>query len=228
MQNEIKDDDLEKCLALLPAGVREILFEFGSKLVVAGGLVRSVVAGEQVADVDVFARGSGLAHVCAERLSKTWQEIYGAKVAVHSSSLAVTVRVVGREGILPVQFCHRWSSFQDASELIGRFDFTVCKAAFWHDGSRWCSLVDPTFYESVEKKRLRYCSPDREEAPGDSLLRVLKYYRRGYRIGLWDLGRVVSRLLETGEGDDEVGELVDRLRKADHGSDEGEAAFFHD
>lgn len=190
MRCELKGDDLNRCLRRLPGGVREILLDFGDEVVVAGGFVRSVVAGEPVADRALELSG---------RLAGDWKVNYDVASSVHQSARAVTVRTVGSGVIPPVQFCYRWP-FQDASDLLGQFDFTVCKAAFWYDGSRWCSLVDPTFYASVSEKRLRYCSPDRVEAPGDALLRVLKYYRRGYRIGLWDLGRVVARLSETGGG----------------------------
>ena len=55
---------------------------------------------------------------------------------------------------------------------------------------------DPRFYEDLAAKRLRYTSPQRNEDAGGSMLRVLKFYQRGYRIPLNCLGAVVSRLVK--------------------------------
>ena len=47
----------------------------------------------------------------------------------------------------------------------------------------------------MASKRLVYRSPARNEDAGGSMLRVLKYYQKGYRIPLDSLGAVIARLI---------------------------------
>jgi hypothetical protein len=93
------------------------------------------------------------------------------------------------------------------------FDFTIAMAGFWWNptgeeetyiensevktrpAGRWDSICDEHFYEDLAAKRLRYTCPQRNEDAGGSMLRVLKFYQRGYRIPLDSLGAVISRLV---------------------------------
>ena len=61
---------------------------------------------------------------------------------------------------------------------------------------KWCSACDPRFYADLAAKRLVYRSPERNEDAGGSMLRVLKFYQRGYRIPLDSLGAVIARLIQ--------------------------------
>lgn len=62
------------------------------------------------------------------------------------------------------------------------------------------------FYPDLAAKRLTYCAPKRIEEAGGSLLRVLKFYRRGYIIPLDSLAAVIARLTSP-PGADSSGEL---------------------
>ena len=57
------------------------------------------------------------------------------------------------------------------------------------------SLCSGTFYQDLAAKRLRYTRPARNEDAGGSLLRVLKYYQKGYRIPLESFAGVLTRLI---------------------------------
>lgn len=75
-----------------------------------------------------------------------------------------------------------------------------CGAQFRADdpatsAGRWRSLVDDRFYPDLAAKRLVYRSPQRNEDAGGSLLRVLKFYQRGYRVPLDSMGAVIARLM---------------------------------
>jgi len=67
----------------------------------------------------------------------------------------------------------------------------------WYDKDKkkWLSTCSKRFYSDLAGKRLVYLSPIRNEDAGGSLLRVLKYYQRGYRIPLNSFGAVLARLL---------------------------------
>lgn len=62
---------------------------------------------------------------------------------------------------------------------------------------QWDSYVDGRFYPDVAAKRLTYRQPIRNEDGGGSMIRVLKYYQKGYRIPLEDLAFVIARLLKS-------------------------------
>jgi hypothetical protein len=63
------------------------------------------------------------------------------------------------------------------------------------ENSGWRSVSDSRFYSDLAAKRLVYTMPQRNEDAGGSMLRVLKYYQRGYRIPIDSLGSVMARLM---------------------------------
>jgi len=173
--------DLQWCVRLLPKALRDIMKK--EEIVVAGGYVRSCVTRETVNDIDLFIPERDYALHLAAALS------VGAKP--HRTVNAITVRGLK----YPVQFITRWV-YDAPQEVLSSFDFTICQAAFWWDHycQRWASAVSDDFYVDLAAKRLVYTNPVREEAPGGSMLRVLKYYQRGYRITIKSLSDVIARL----------------------------------
>ena len=79
--------------------------------------------------------------------------------------------------------------------------------------------MDDDFYSDLAAKRLVYRAPQRNEDAGGSILRVLKFYQRGFRIPLDSLGAVIARLvnqidpaaIEAGihHGDDLLGKTIE-------------------
>ena len=179
---ELMWHDLQWCLRRLPNCVLKILKQYPNTLFVSGGFIRACVAGEDQSDVDLFATTRELACSCAISITDSDHQL-------HKTDNAITVKGYR----LPVQFIHRWT-FDSAESLIASFDFTISMAAFWWDGVRWKSITHPRFYPDLAAKRLIYTSPARIEEVGGSMLRVLKFYQRGYRIPLDSLGAVIARL----------------------------------
>lgn len=191
--------DLQWCLRRTPRKLLEILKRTGSSVFVAGGFIRSCIANDPVNDVDVFC-GSKLD---AERMAALLVD--GDVSRLHHTDNAITVRGFSH----PIQFIHRWV-FSAPEQCVQSFDFTIARAAFWyrHDPvnpleftnadippGKWESVVDSRFYQDLAAKRLIYCNPIRNEDAGGSMLRVLKFYQRGYRIPLDSLGDVIARLM---------------------------------
>jgi len=113
---------------------------------------------------------------------------------------AFTLLNIGR---LPVQFIKRWT-YTDPNLLINEFDFTIAQAVVYciydtEDTERkkpiWKSICSDYFYCDLAAKRLRYTEPKRIEDVGGSLLRMLKFLRKGYRISPESLSKVFVRLL---------------------------------
>lgn len=191
--------DLLWCTRRLPRPVRDLLKKHGASVFIAGGFVRSCVTNEPINDIDVFAPTADTAKALAAELAgeggKTW-----------ASDNAITVK-----GTRPtVQFIHRWT-FAAPADALASFDFTIASAAIWWDGERWQSLCHADFYADLAARRLVYLSPSRNEDAGGSMLRVLKFYQRGYRIPLDSLGAVIARL---GMGVEQVKRGIDEAHLA--------------
>lgn len=181
---ELIKEDLNWCIRRLPKVVLDILKENPEKVFVSGGFVRSCVSGETVNDVDIFAPSKETAELLARRIANE-------KHLLIETDNAFTV--LGYKYTL--QFIHRWS-FQSPAECINSFDFTIAKAVIWDDGKEYKSLIDDRFYIDLAAKRLVYCSPQRNEDAGGSMLRLFKFYQRGYRAPLTTMAAVTARLIQ--------------------------------
>lgn len=175
--------DLHQCVRRLPHKFKGMMKKHGPKIVVAGGYIRSVVSGERISDVDVFAGNKEASGIFAT-------ELQGAD-SYHKTDNAFTVTGLS----LPVQFIFRWV-YDHPVAVVDSFDFTICQAAFWYNTEvqKWDSVCSDRFYQDVAAHRIIYLFPVRNEDAGGSMLRVFKYYQRGYRIPLDSLAGVMSRL----------------------------------
>lgn len=174
--------DVHWIVTTLPPAVRNVLKSFPGQVFLAGGAIRSRVTNDPVSDYDLFVGSRDAARYVADVVADGHR--------VYETENAYTV--LGYR--VPVQVIHRWT-FNSPEHAILSFDFTIASAAVWWDGDKWCSVCHRDFYADLAAKRLVYLSPDREEEAGGSLLRVLKFYQRGFRIPLDSLASVVVRLL---------------------------------
>jgi len=160
-----------------------MMIKHGTKIIIAGGYIRSVITGERISDVDVFAGDKTASEILATELQ--------GNSSFYKSDNAFTVRGLA----LPVQFIFRWV-FDNPISVMESFDFTICQSAFWYDSEKkkWDSVCSERFYQDVASRRIIYLSPIRNEDAGGSILRVLKYYQRGYRIPLDSLAAIMARL----------------------------------
>lgn len=204
MASELLIEDVRWCLRRLPCEVLATLKE--RRLFLAGGFIRACIAQEPVSDIDLFAPSKDAAEAAARALA-------GKDHHFLATDNAFTVYGFGK---LPVQFIHRWT-FERAEDILPSFDFTVARACVWHEVAGWKSLCDERFYCDLAAKRIVYCCPLRNEDAGGSMLRVLKFYQKGYRIPLDSLGRVVARLVagirfdHTGNSEEAIAMVVTGL-----------------
>lgn len=170
----------------------------------------SAAEAEQLARELVVARlgrdGTHLSKVClgdgsepgfakgTELLTESDEEIISRRIYRTPNALTLPIFQPA------IQIIHRWS-FKTGFDVADSFDFTCCCAAFWWGQESivapdlgWHSYCDDRFYPDVAAKRLVYRAPIRNEDAGGSMLRVLKYYQKGYRIPLDSLGAVMARM----------------------------------
>lgn len=176
-------EDLRWCVYRLKESVRNALKGNPNQLFVAGGFVRSCVSGDKINDIDIFAPNRELAEREARNIARAEAK------RIHESGNAFTIKTMP----YATQFIHRWT-FTNPVDCIQSFDFTIAKAAIWWNGTEWESACDERFYPDLAAKRLTYCSPIRDEEAGGSMLRVLKFYQRGFKIDMDSLGAVITRI----------------------------------
>lgn len=197
----LNHQDLQWILQRIPPHVLAKLKDNPGKIFLAGGFIRACIANEPPADIDLFVPDQLSGRLLAQSLAKRkphQRPGHGVEYDMHETDNAFTIR----EGYkIPVQIIHRWT-FINPVQCIESFDFTVARAVIWWgqvgadqpDG--WQSACDDRFYQDLAAKRLVYKSPERIEEAGGSMLRVLKFYQRGYRIPLDSLGAVIARMFD--------------------------------
>lgn len=195
--------DLLQVRRRLPKCVVKALQTKDVKAFVAGGFIRGNVAKEPLSDVDLFVPNEDMANKLVSLIREGQEERFKC------SKTENAITLYDLNGILlPIQVITRWY-FEEPEALVSSFDFTVCQAAVWWTSTgydevnkksigTWLSLTSNRFYQDLASKRLKYTSrtPLRDGEAGGSLLRVLKYYRRGYTIPITDMGLVIARLVK--------------------------------
>jgi len=179
-------DDILWATRVLPRAVKDAMKKHGNKIVVAGGFLRASIARETINDVDLFVPDAEFGRQLASELSE------GNQKKVHQSENALTI--FGHK--YTIQVITRWT-FHHPSFIVPSFDFTIARAAMWWEPSldSWQSLADERFYPDLAAKRLIYCNPERNEDAGGSMLRLLKFYSRGYTAPLSTVAGVMGRML---------------------------------
>ena len=216
-------EDAKWCLTRLPKTLLKMMEKEKDGLVLSGGFIRACIAGEKISDIDLFSKSKESAELFARRYK-------GKKGRMIETCNAFTVLERSKTA---VQFIHRWT-YETPELILPSFDFTIVRAAIWYDGSNWRGICDARFYPDLAAKRLVYCSPVRIEEAGGSLLRVLKFYQRGYRIPLDSFAAVIARLcsaVDYTKGDPKNEEwhsfiISGLLREVDPQTDPTEAAYF--
>lgn len=142
---------------------------------IAGGALTSAFTGQQINDVDIYF--------------KTQQDFINAVADAYDSHMwcvAATDRAitfVKRDKV--VQLMH-FDFFENAEAVFDAFDYTIVMAAYDIDKGEFVFHED--FFKHAAQRFLRFHSGTRY--PYGSLMRVLKYQDRGYKIGRSDMLRI--------------------------------------
>ena len=197
----LTQSDLNFVLSRCPRDILKLLRANAGKIFLAGGFIRSTICGDKVSDIDLF----GPTHDELLRIAKDLT--LERKGRFFETKNAITVLSPPR---FPVQFITRWC-FIAPEKLIESFDFTVCQAVIWAerlpdaprlvDGKlvteekhRFHSITSDAFYPDLAARRLVYTHPQRDEEAGGSLMRVIKFVKKGYNVQAPTLAGVITRI----------------------------------
>lgn len=191
---QLSKTDLNFILSRCPRDVLKLLRYNPGTLYLAGGFIRSTLAGEKVSDIDLFG-GS------ADDLLRIAKDLtLERKGRYFKTDNAITVLAPPR---IPVQFITRWV-FTGPMTCINSFDYTVCQAVIWTELMDiipretkiiFRSAISPQFYQDLAARRLVYTFPQREEEAGGSFMRMVKFIKKGYNIQAPSMAGVMSRIL---------------------------------
>jgi hypothetical protein len=196
---QLSKTDLNFILSRCPRDVLKLLRGNPGTLFLAGGFIRSTLAGEKVSDIDLFG-GS------ADDLMRIAKDLtLERKGRYFKTDNAITVLSPPR---IPVQFITRWL-FKDPGVCIDSFDYTVCQAVIWAEQIEidapepelkktkiiFHSAISDAFYQDLAARRLVYTFPQREEEAGGSFMRMVKFIKKGYNIQAPSMAGVMARIL---------------------------------
>lgn len=177
----LNQHDLQWIIRRIPEKVKSAMKKHPLSYIIGGGFIRAIIAGEQISDLDIFANTKEAADELVKEL------VGNGKKFETPNAVGVVI------GGMPVQVIHRWT-FDCSSAMLDHFDFTIAKACVYlTQTGTWMSLCHQDYYADVAAKRLVFTGSDE---PGASLLRVLKFSRRGYNIPIRDLASVLGALSE--------------------------------
>lgn len=177
-------------------GLYRTMQQYPRTIWIAGGFIRSFLNGETICDIDVFG--------CDLMYMGMAIEACRAETKAAMKKTRYTITMDG--AIAPVQFITS-AVYPNARHCIDLFDFTVCQAAIWYQGGRWHSACSEYFHQDLEKKRLRYTSPNRvDENPIAWLYRVKRYVDKGYFLPDEDRLKLLERFFRSNPSELECGE----------------------
>lgn len=211
----LTEQDLRFVVSRIPQDVRRAMKDF--KLFLGGGFIRETIAGNKPSDIDLHGPDKFAARDVAQAMALK------RNGRLISTKNAYTVLSHNR---MPVQVITRWL-YDNAEDMVMSFDFTVCQAAIWWepkvsqeedgnitDDGCWRSCCSESFYPDLAARRLVYSAPTRDEEAGGSLMRVIKFLKRGYTIQADSLAGVVARVAmkvrwgEVGENEGRAAHII--------------------
>jgi hypothetical protein len=206
---ELHNTDLHFIVSHIPKDIRNVIIKHG--LFIAGGFIRSTIAGERVNDIDLFGDSLEKLKIVAMELALS------RKGRLHETANAFTLLAPPRT---PVQFISRWL-YTNPQDIIQSFDFTIAQAVIWFNDEKWHSECSERFYPDLAAKRLFYTQPIRNEDAGGSMLRLRKFLSNGYNIQADSMAAVIARLVSkidldklkglSGNNEDKVSNMITGL-----------------
>jgi hypothetical protein len=180
-------DFTEMIVAALPTEIRELAISEGPNILIAGGFCRDVMTGAEPKDIDIFSVSSQAMHNAIHNFD--WTEHYTARLTANAKSF------IHDDDGPDVQFISR-VYYADHFEAVKSFDFSICQVGvFYIPGKGWEGICTVEYMEDLPEFKMRYTAPERDEDPGASLLRMVKFVSRGYKIAEADIARVMGRFV---------------------------------
>jgi hypothetical protein len=182
----LEEDDIKRVIYMLPEEVREMMKRHPGKVIVAGGFIRALVAGEDIKDLDIF--------VPSESEAKKWCDEVDIEYEMGDKYLSTEPNEYFNYEIQTV-----WRyPFKEAYEIPEQFDYTVVKCAIWFDpgdknkSATFVGICHERFYRDLARKALVFCC-ERNAEKIMSIPRLLRYTQYGYSMDPKSMAEVILK-----------------------------------
>lgn len=182
----LEDEDIKRVVYMLPEEIISMMKRHPGKVIVAGGFIRALVAGEDIRDLDIF--------ITSEKEAKSWANEVDLDYEVKDKHLSTGPN---EEFTYEIQTVWRYE-FKHPYEIPEQFDYTVVKAAIWFDeGSKsklpnFIGICHERFYRDIARKALVFCC-ERDTERVTSIPRLLRYTQYGYSMDTKSMAEVILK-----------------------------------
>ena len=156
--------------ALKEHGIFDIFIKHG--VVIAGGAIRAVFAGEKISDYDVYFKNNEIKNDFIKDFSDKATVLGKTDNAITFAHCLENEKIYVQSCILPN------AMFEDVSKIIETFDFTCCMGAF--DCGTLQFILHSSFLPDLARRELKINV--NAKYPICTLFRVKKYIAKGYKI----------------------------------------------
>jgi hypothetical protein len=181
--------DTDRTINSLPKWIKKLMTKNPTKVILAGGAIRSIVGNEIINDWDLYPIGE--ANFINQQIRSSLTSL-DREYTCSMSNFAYTYNLsnVDEPPTQLIYYSHNKNPFQ----VMESFDFTTCQASIWYSGTRWIGACSPSFYEDIAAKRL-VCSKNFQSNSGSSLLRAFKFVARGYTISESTIAKLIMNIV---------------------------------
>jgi len=204
-------DRIKKGIEKIMPGFIDILVKH--KVILAGGAIGSALRGETPADYDFYipdveTLGNLLNQNCFRQdrtfIFETKESAYFKEVYKSDSAITYQSTLGGPR----IQIIHNPKMIGPIQEIINKFDFTICMAAY--DLNENIYFVRDYLTDNISKRLVFNINTP---YPISSLFRVQKYIKKGFRLGGLDAVKMALRINNINLSDHN--ELKDQLQGVD-------------
>lgn len=175
--------DANKLFDSLPIQVKATLLKYQGKVFVGGGCLRDAILGDKPKDYDLFSTATSQTEVRDYLKDKS--------MSYFTSDNATSFYIKGQP---TVQLITKWT-YVDAQQMVEDFDFTVNQIGLVVIDNKPTVVYTDGFLDDIYTKTLTYTSPVRDENCAGSLMRMVKFLQRGYKIDKDNLAKLIGRLV---------------------------------
>lgn len=162
-------------------------------LILAGGYIRDLFLGERPKDIDLFGNIDKIVELTSILHQSPWS---GSLKWIRASDDKYVHTAFFRDIPFPVQMVAAPIETLTPESLLERFDFTINQVAMNLSDEKL--TMSPRFTQDLISRNLVFndhSSPIRGFGP--TLLRVLKFVRKGFVIDSHSLARIIANLTQT-------------------------------
>lgn len=168
---------------------------------IAGGALTAIFSDQKINDIDIYFLTKEDFDKFYEKASSldspNPEELYFIKTFRSQNAISFKVGVDYRESLytrwIKVQLIQKYVG--SPSEVIKKFDFTICMASFYPGFTSENWYLDDRFLPDLAAKRLVYTSTSDYQI--SSLHRLGKYYDRGFRAPASSLIKLAFKIHST-------------------------------